>query len=67
MKDDVTLNEKNKRLQTLNELVNKYALDNNNLKDNYLNELLTKIKLILEDIESSSVPAKRTALSDSGR
>lgn len=37
MKDDVTLNEKNKRLQTLNELVNKYALDNN-LK--YLNKIV---------------------------
>ena len=37
MKDDVTINEKNKRLQTLNELVNKYALDNN-LK--YLNKIV---------------------------
>ena len=37
MKDDVTLDEKNKRLQTLNELVNKYALENN-LK--YLNKIV---------------------------
>ena len=37
MQDNITIEEKNKRLQTLNELVNKYALENN-LK--YLNKIV---------------------------
>ena len=37
MKDDITLGEKNKRLYRLNELVNKYALENN---QKYLNKIV---------------------------
>ena len=33
------------------EVVNKYTEDNKDLKDNELNELLTKVKLVLEEIE----------------
>ena len=43
MQDDVTLEEKNKRLQMLNNCVNKYALENN---ENYLGKT---VKVLLED------------------
>ena len=43
MADDVTLEEKNKRLQTLNEIVNHYALENN---QQYLRKI---VKVLIED------------------
>lgn len=43
IKDDITKEEKEKRLQRLNEVVNKYAKENN---EKYLN---TKVKVLLED------------------
>lgn len=43
IKDDITKEEKEERLQRLNEVVNKYAKENN---EKYLN---TKVKVLLED------------------
>ena len=48
MKDSVTLEEKNKRLYELNELVNKYALENNK---KYLNKT---VKVLLEGISDKN-------------
>ena len=48
MKDDVTTYEKNKRLQELNDLVNKYALENNK---KYLNKT---VKVLLEGVSEKN-------------
>lgn len=46
MKDDVSLKEKEERLQTLNELINKYSKENN---EKYLNKV---VPVLLEDFSS---------------
>ena len=46
MKDDISLQEKEERLQTLNNLVNKYSKENN---DKYLNKI---VPVLLEDYSS---------------
>ncbi len=48
MKDDITLEEKEERLQTLNNLVNKYSKENN---DKYLNKI---VPVLLEDYSSKN-------------
>ena len=48
MKDDISLEEKEERLQTLNNLVNKYSKENN---DKYLNKI---VPVLLEDYSSKN-------------
>ncbi len=48
MKDDISLQEKEERLQTLNNLVNKYSKENN---DKYLNKI---VPVLLEDYSSKN-------------